>query len=114
MAPSGHQVGILGAPRTVEEVRALYQPASDYRISPNSYPAGAEFSGYTKSGHVHVLTGSCEFKFGAKLVAISAGQRDLLPSGTYRFEVVGPDAVEFVLVWHLPSVLTDSASEESR
>ncbi len=114
MLSSGYQVGLSGAPRTVEEVRALYQPPTDYRISPYSYPAGAQFFGSGRSGHVHVLTGSCEFKFGAKLVALSAGQHDLLPSGTFRFEVVGPNAVEFVFVWHLPSVWTDRASEESR
>jgi hypothetical protein len=114
MPSSDHQIESSSGPRTVEEVRALYQPATDYRISAYSYPMGAEFSGSGKSGNVHVLSGSCEFRFKAKSVALSAGQHALLPSGTYTFEVVGPNAVELVHVRHLPSLWTDRMSEESR
>ena len=95
-------------PSTVEEVRCLYLPAVDYRISPCTHPAGTRFEGAGKAGRVHVLAGACEFKFKGSLVALSAGQGASLPAGDYSFAVLGPDAVQLVLVWHLPTVLAQS------
>src|SRR5687768_6319018 len=89
--------------RNVEDVRALYRPAADYRISPATHAAGASFEEIAKSGEVHILSGSCEFKFPHHTFALSTGQSATLPSGTYTFEAKGEEPVELVRVWHLPT-----------
>jgi len=91
-------------PRTVEDVRALYHPATDYRISPYTHRVGARFEEEARTGTVHVLTGSCEFRFPNHTIALSTGESATLPSGVYSFEVKGAASVELVRVWHLPSM----------
>jgi len=109
MASSIQHADPSAAPRSLEEVRALYQPNAEYRISPYAYQVGTRFEGCGRSCTVHVLAGSCEFKFEGMSVALSMGQRASIPSGDYIFEVVGPTSVELVYIWHLPPLFGGDA-----
>lgn len=76
-------------------------PAPVYRVSRFEYPAGTRFPGTMRSSTCYVLRGECKYIFGANNFQVSAGQHGQLPGGSYKFEVLGNEAVVLILVWHM-------------
>jgi hypothetical protein len=89
-------------PICLEAIKMLHQPSGWFRISPNRYPAGANFVGSTIAGRLYVLSGECEHTSQHHWLRLSAGQFGDFCEGTYRFCVIGATEVEVVKVWELP------------
>ena len=105
------------SPISVEEIRRLHSPASAFRISPMTYPAGTSFVGLMKAGRVYVVQGRCRFACGASSasaapyvpngVGLCEGEWFDIPAGYFSFEAM-PDAdVTLVNVWDLNAMLEE-------
>jgi hypothetical protein len=86
---------------SVENIRQLFQPPEDYRISPEKYLPGTEFGGFTRAGRCFIVEGSVRFVFGTDDVTLVAGDVLDFPSGKFSIAVVGTDKLVFVKVWNL-------------
>lgn len=105
MKPSRWDEATSG-PISVEAIRMLHQPESNYRVSWNKYPPSTEFPGESfLSKTLYVLRGSCSVGFGDWSCRVGAGEFIELPGGKYRFSVRSDEEVEIVSVWELPAPL---------
>jgi len=89
-------------------IRKLHQPSESFRVGRRKFPSGSCFPGAMMAGTCYVLKGACRYTFRAETIVIRAGMWAPLPSGDYKFEVLGSEDVETVLAWRLP-LPSDSA-----
>ena len=96
-------------PMSLESIRRLFQPESRYRVSWNTYPAGAAFNFWTSAGRYYIIAGGCTISAAGHSWDLSAGEFLDLPEGDYLFSVTGESSVELVSVWELPEFLWRSS-----
>ena len=87
---------------SLESIRLLFQPESRYRMSWNSYPAGATFSGWSRAGRRYVISGRCVIGLAGRSWELSGGEFLDLPEGNYQLSVSGGSPVELISVRELP------------
>ena len=97
-------------PLCIESVLALHLPAERFRVSPDSYPAGASFAGAARAGRKYVLAGSCSYVVGGATWELGVGDVADLPEGEFAFRVLGGSPVEVVSVWELPAAFFPSST----
>lgn len=93
---------IYSTPLTLEAIRALHVPSSQYRISPKSYEAHIVVPGVSMAGRLYVLSGACVKTVGAWNASLEAGMFADFPKGDYQIEVGGEQRVRLVYVWPIP------------
>lgn len=90
-------------PLTLEAIRALHMPPSQYRISPKNYEAHIVVPGVSIAGRLYVLSGACVKTVGAWSVSLGAGMFADFPEGDYQIEVCAEQGVQLVYVWPIPA-----------
>jgi hypothetical protein len=96
---------VSGEIMSIEAVRNLYSPSSDYRFSPTKYEPRAIFPvviGYPVT--VYVLSGGCKYRLDGQELTLRAGEFSSFAKGSYEFEVLGGEQVQIITVFKLPSV----------
>ncbi len=86
---------------SLEAIRRLYQPESDYRISWNKYPSNTEFVGWSQARRLYLISGTCVISVAEHSWHLSDGEFSDLPEGDYHFSVLSDTQVELVSVWRI-------------
>ena len=84
-------------------------PSPRYRVSKYEYPAGTAFRLSIRTATCHVIAGACRYASSKDEVFLKAGEEGDLPSGDYRFEVVGDSRVICLHIWDIESIKEDAA-----
>ena len=83
-------------------------PAPRYRVSKFEYSAGTTFGLTIRRTTCHVIAGACRYASSNGEVFMTAGEENELPSGNYRFEVVGDTQVICLHIWDIDAIKEDS------
>ena len=89
-------------PLSEEAVRGLHLPNYRHRFSLRKYASGTGFAGRQRASTCYVLSGSCEFSFGERSIALGAGYFAALPAGEFTFRVVDQSDFLLLCVFALP------------
>lgn len=92
----------LSGEMTLGNIRNLYQPESDYRISWNEYPPETDFGGWSLKRRLYVVNGSCSITVKEHSLNLIAGEFADLPEGDYYFAASSHSQVEIISVWEIP------------
>ena len=95
-------------PLTEEVIRTRYQPPISYRVSRFTLPPEDSCAGAMRSGLCFCLRGHGRFIFGERVIALSAGEYVLLPSGSFFQESDEDEIFDVVHVWELPFAPSES------
>ncbi|MBI3285416.1 MAG: hypothetical protein HYZ65_11305 [Burkholderiales bacterium] len=82
-----------------QAVRALHQPAENFRLYLNAYEAGQTFT--IKAGHdfvLYLLNGACKITVAGAALEIAAGELIALAAGSYAC-TAATDGVQLVKVF---------------
>lgn len=83
-----------------EAIRALHQPADNFKLYVNSYEAGQQFA--IKAGHdfiLYVLSGACKTSVDGKELRLATAEIANMKAGSYAFEALGTEALQLVKVF---------------
>jgi hypothetical protein len=94
------QWDVADGPLTEETIRALY-PRPRYRVMRKTLPPDDVAGGGMEEMICFCLAGHGTYTFGAKIIALTAGEYVRLPGGSYRKETTDAP-FDCVLVWELP------------
>ena len=83
-------------------------PSPRYRVSKYEYPAGTAFKLTIRAATCHVIVGACRYASSADEIYLKAGEKAALPSGDYRFEVLGDSRVICLHVWDIEAIAEDA------
>lgn len=89
---------------SLDEIKASFQPADKYRVSPHHYQVGTVLPGTAKEHVIYVLSGAVEVVVGDWAVTIAAGFESSIPAGSYWLTVKGDITATVVDVFDLDSI----------